>query len=334
MLTVAIAAATLLAATARATWLGDLLVNFRVQYAAVTLLLAVALAWRRRPAWTVLALFACGVNGSAAWPWVMAELPPPSVPSAVAAAPGSSVAGSRVSIRLAAVNLFFLNRDAASVHAMLRAERPDVAVFVEVTPRWRDALEPLRAEYPYRWLAPAGGYGTLLVSKLPLLDAQVRDGASGGTPGKAPIVVATVHAGAQSLDLVAVHATWPMTPRLAARRNAQFRTIAEIARSSANPVVVLGDFNVSPFSPHFAELLRDGRLHSAAEGRGWLPTWPTFAPFFGLQLDHALVSAGVHVDAVHCGARTGSDHRPLVVDLALEPRASLSSRNRTSRGPV
>jgi len=40
--------------------------------------------------------------------------------------------------------------------------------------------------------------------------------------------------------------------------------------------VVMGDLNITPFSPHFQQLLADSGLHSAAEGFGWQTSWPSF----------------------------------------------------------
>ncbi len=50
------------------------------------------------------------------------------------------------------------------------------------------------------------------------------------------------------------------------RRNAQFRAVADFAAKSANPVVVAGDFNCTPFSSHFAKLLERGSLKNTATG--------------------------------------------------------------------
>jgi endonuclease/exonuclease/phosphatase family metal-dependent hydrolase len=38
-----------------------------------------------------------------------------------------------------------------------------------------------------------------------------------------------------------------------------------------------------------------------------------------LRLDHVLVSPGVEVQAIQEGVGQGSDHRPVIADLALLP---------------
>jgi endonuclease/exonuclease/phosphatase (EEP) superfamily protein YafD len=117
--------------------------------------------------------------------------------------------------------------------------------------------------------------------------------------------------------LIAVHASWPLGAAVSRERAADFAAIAAAARAASLPVVVAGDFNVSPWSPHFEALLRAGTLRDAAAGRGWQPSWPTFLPPFGIQIDHALVSASVQVNSFGRGRIQGSDHRPILVDLVL-----------------
>jgi endonuclease/exonuclease/phosphatase family metal-dependent hydrolase len=81
--------------------------------------------------------------------------------------------------------------------------------------------------------------------------------------------------------------------------------------------VVIGDLNITPFSPHFQQLLVDGKLRSAAEGFGWQASWPSFFRPAGIQIDHALVNSLVSIEHFNRGAATGSDHLPIVADLVL-----------------
>ncbi len=89
--------------------------------------------------------------------------------------------------------------------------------------------------------------------------------------------------------------------------------------------IVLGDFNTRPTSPVFAPMaavLRDARrIAGRRVGRA---TWPSFAPF--LSIDHVLVDEGIEVleHRVAGGRRAvvASDHRPVVVDVALGSAAA------------
>jgi endonuclease/exonuclease/phosphatase (EEP) superfamily protein YafD len=102
--------------------------------------------------------------------------------------------------------------------------------------------------------------------------------------------------------------------------------IAHLARSIKGPLVVLGDLNITAFSPHFQDLLAHSGLRSAAEGAGWRPTWPTFMPLAGIQIDHALVSPDITVLNFERGPFTGSDHWPIVVELSTHARLASNAR--------
>jgi endonuclease/exonuclease/phosphatase family metal-dependent hydrolase len=109
-----------------------------------------------------------------------------------------------------------------------------------------------------------------------------------------------------------------------AERAAQVRALLSerwcAAPDRAGPTFLVGDFNLQPRSPLFSEITR--RLpdaHARAErtvGRG---TWP--APLPILALDHVFVDESVDVleHRVAAGRRAAiaSDHRPVIVDVAL-----------------
>ena len=82
-------------------------------------------------------------------------------------------------------------------------------------------------------------------------------------------------------------------------------------------MIVAGDFNATPWSPHFRDLLATTGLRDAGSGRGWLPTWPTWLGPAGIPIDHVLVKGPVTVAGLSLGPDVGSDYRPLVADLRV-----------------
>jgi endonuclease/exonuclease/phosphatase (EEP) superfamily protein YafD len=185
-----------------------------------------------------------------------------------------------------------------------------------MTAEWRRSLAGLDREYPYHYATQGvGPRGMNLWSRLPLKDVGVLPI---GVRQEPAIQATLIAPQGRPLRLFGVHATWPMAPMSAYRRNEQFELLARQARATTGlPLVIVGDFNVTPFSPYFKRLLADGRLRSAADGFGWVPTWPSFFLPAGIQIDHALVNAAVTVQSFRAGAPDGSDHRPIVVDLLL-----------------
>ena len=305
VLAAAVVLATCCAALASRWWIGELAVHFPVQYAVAGLLASGALLWARRPGWAVAALAAAAINAAIAVPVLWGKQ----------ATDQAGIAPDRVAVRAVAINVRYRSRDHAAVIGFIRAERPDFAVFVEMTPAWRRALAALEGEYPHRFATRGRfGRGVVLLSRWPITGARALPL---GQNNYEPAVAATLKVGGREVHVIGVHTSTPTTPGLTASRNGQLAQLATYVRSRGVPALVLGDLNVSPFSPHFRTLLEAGGLRSAADGFGWQPTWPTFLPPAGIQIDHALVTTGVTVRRFRRGPRVGSDHRPIVVDLVL-----------------
>src|SRR5207245_2840976 len=78
-----------------------------------------------------------------------------------------------------------------------------------------------------------------------------------------------------------------------------------------------GDFNAPPWSGPFRRLEADAGLTDLYGGRAWSGySWPTWNPLLRIPLDNCLVSNGLVVTAHRKGADIGSDHFPLVIDVA------------------
>jgi endonuclease/exonuclease/phosphatase (EEP) superfamily protein YafD len=316
VLLIATAAATALATFAAHSWLGDLAVHFRGQYACVALLAGGLLLVGRRTfaaaaAGLVLLFNAYGFVDAHS---ILESAHGPTLVPRAMANPAPAV-GSPLALRVAAVNVFFGNDDYDAVLDWVRLERPDIVSFEEVTPEWEAMLEKLAADYPHRLTSTSNGrFVTALFSRHPLEESTLLHTAS----NRDREIATVVRVGQRRVRVLAVHATWPFGPEHSATRDAEFAGLAAYAREHDEPVVIIGDFNVSPLSPHFRRtLLDEGGLKSAAVGFGWQPTWPTFLPIGGIQIDHVLVSPSIAVRDFRRGPRVGSDHRPIAADLQI-----------------
>lgn len=291
-------------------WVADLCTHFRLQYLALAALAAALFAALRRPIWLMAALLTMLLNAMPAFAWFTAPVAAPDAKGAERAV---------LPVRVAAANLFWRSEEHAAVREWARGSGSDLLVFVEVSDRWARELEPLRDRWPHALLVLKPGHsGTLVLSRWPLRQTGVVSEHSRGTPD--PIVEVAMPG--RPWRLLPVHANWPMGRLASAFRASDLQGLASVAAQTDLPLLAIGDFNLSPLSPHFAALLRDGRLRSAAAGRGWQPTWPVFLPMMGIQIDHALVSADIAVNSFRVGALKGSDHRPIIVDLGVPRQES------------
>lgn len=230
------------------------------------------------------------------------------VPAAAAAAPH---------LRVVSANVNYENRRHRAVLAELVRTDADVILLQEVTPAWRTAIErsPLVRRYPYRVVrtrADAGGQAVL--SRLPL--AQVVVHRTGGWP----VITARVRVGGRTVHLVDVHPAAPLTSFAFSRR--QQDAITAFVRALPRPRLVAGDFNASPYNEWYGRMLELGlREAHEAVGRPWATTWPNGEKLLPpLRLDHVFADASLVPLAAREGRGAGSDHRPIVVDVAVLAR--------------
>ena len=111
--------------------------------------------------------------------------------------------------------------------------------------------------------------------------------------------------------------------RFRARCNERTRSeLARRAAASAEPVIVAGDLNLTPWSRAFRDLVLKAKLKDPRRGRGCFGTWPTLSRFpasaaVGVPIDHILVSERLRVSSLSLGPHLGSDHLPIVADIDL-----------------
>lgn len=95
--------------------------------------------------------------------------------------------------------------------------------------------------------------------------------------------------------------------------------IQSLVAQQPEPLIVIGDFNATQFSRAYQQLT-SGRLRSAHRdvGRGYATTWPNGLHVLPpIQIDHALLSPQVECLNIVEGRGTGSDHRPLILQVRL-----------------
>lgn len=237
---------------------------------------------------------------------------------------GSAVDGGEnrsVTVRLVSANLWNFAEDVSAIAALLDRTQADIVVLQEVTPWHFRRLEELRAleALPFRAVRTDPGHTGLGVwSRFVLSNVQWF------TVACEPQVRAwtKVPAGPR-LRIYAVHAPPPIPSKVGAWHRwfiAMAREVAGEVSEHADPVVIAGDFNATVDHRPFRALLRVGFVDSAlAVRRGWRMTWPkrwrSVPALF--RIDHVLLRYGIRVVRYRVGQSSGSDHRPLVVDLVL-----------------
>jgi endonuclease/exonuclease/phosphatase (EEP) superfamily protein YafD len=305
---VALVLATAFTLAARLWWVFDLFSHFRLQYvvaAGIFALLALATgAWLTAGVLVAVAL----VHGFALrnlWRGGLA-----------AEALGTP-------LRVLTFNVLAGNQAPAAVLRLVRASDADLVVIVDAKRmRWRRVIFDLSDLYPscvprQRWPEPARRWleppRVFLFSRFPIVDDAVA-GSSGG-----PCLAVELAAGGQSMVVAGVHVS-PMLPGARHRRlRRELAQFAEFVGRTDRPVLVAGDFNATPWSPHFRDLIEAAGLRNAADGRGYVATWPSWFCPARIPIDHILLKGPLTVTSLRRGPAVGSDHYPLIADLRLLP---------------
>ena len=228
-------------------------------------------------------------------------------------------------LRILQANLFYNNPKPGRFLGLVEALRPDMLVLQEMNARWRAALQPLEAEFPYHTAQPRYGGGKAdlgIYSRFPFEDAAVL------TERNIPALRATLSVHGRRITLFNVHNAAPWSPGRAKRYTRHMDVLTRVLRDQEGLVIVAGDLNSSRWSRPLQTLLEQTELASVRQGRGILGTWPSFLGPLRTNLDHMLVSPEIAVTDCAVGPPIGSDHRPLITTLHIpEAFTTLDARD-------
>lgn len=288
----------------------ELLSHFQRQYWLLSIIGVAAIALTRRSLPLLISLACVAALTSQLLPWY---LPPHFLMS-----------GDRGNFRILISNVNTKNRNFEAVLNFAQQTNPDVALFMEVDALWIEQLNNLSAALPHFSGQPNPyNSGIVMYSRYPLETAELVNFAEDSTPS----ITATLTVEGQSLNLVGMHPLPPVKSTFFHSRNRQLDRMGQYLQSLAGPEVVIGDFNITMWSPYYRRFKRQTGLQNARNGFGIKPTWPSGKPYrplprwatrlLAIPIDHCLVSPELTVTNVQNGPSVGSDHRPVVVDFNL-----------------
>lgn len=280
----------------------DAVSHFKLQYCLLGLGALFFFALSRQMHWSALSLVLILINLTVLLPWYFPR--------------SSSLSATTVPVRLLFANVYVSNTNYDRLKSLIRTERPDLIALAEATPAWQAALSDLKEIYPYSVEAVEPGRdGMLMYSSLPL--TPLKD--VGGSWRQ--VLGATVERDGVFFTAIAIHPLPPTNSTQFAARNQLLSTVSAYLRKAMlenqNPTIVLGDFNISLWSPIYQQFVRESGLQNARRGFGILPTWPIpWLPLL-IPIDHCLISPDIQVRAFQTGSEIGSDHLPIIADVSL-----------------
>lgn len=193
-------------------------------------------------------------------------------------------------------------------------QQSDFVCLQEVTHAWEEACQALYQHYPYRESVPRDdSFGILFLSRKPFSYKKVQYFAR----SQVPSIIVKVMQEKREFTIVATHPLPPRTALYSAQRNEQLITLANYVKKLETPVIVIGDLNVTPWSPYFKDFVQTTKLKDSRRGFGIHCTWPSMAPLFWIPIDHCLVSTNVKVHNRKVMPNYGSDHYPIIIRFSI-----------------
>lgn len=276
-------------------WFFDLFSHFRLQYFSTSLILAVILGLKRSRTRTGVLGGLALVNLLVLQPWLLTENAPQQA----------------TRLRIIWWNVQSANSKHEAAIDWILSQQADLVALGEISPQWEAALSRLDSRYPHHVSSiRRDNFGLGLYSQTPLFNREWLEAQEDFTPS----LRVSIHVEGRALDVLLAHPPPPIGHRATQLRNAQLNSIARDIRRQNNQTILVGDLNTTPWNHAFQSFLQES--HMTRPKVGLQPTWPAkFLPL-RIPLDHCLTSTNLTVTQFRKGPSTGSDHAPLLIDIA------------------
>lgn len=295
---------------AKAWWFLELFTHYYVYYAWLSLFLLLfslfSQSWKTCLVFSVLLSISLGHLS----PYLSFQKP------IVSATINEEYASPTESIKILSLNFHYKNHNFDAFVEFLQKENPDLFVIHEAGKQWKEGLQRFVSVYPYYYLTEDTGiHGTFMASKVPGTFSEIPL----GTTFALEFNLETFKEN-ESLTVLGVHPSAPLSSWEAKQRNAQLEVLTVYVQGKGKRnenLVVMGDFNATPWSPYIKDFSRESKLVDVRRGRGIFPTWHAHNPLFQLPIDLAFLSQELDILNFYSGSSLDSDHRPIVLELSL-----------------
>jgi endonuclease/exonuclease/phosphatase (EEP) superfamily protein YafD len=296
------AGAALLGWTGSWHWVPELFSHFFIQYALLSLILTLLLFGDRAGHWRWAALAVCALLG---YLMLLFWLPV-----------DDALQTKALTTRIRILQFNAARNTEPLMHWLTQhRQEVDVVLVQETGPDFAAGMVALEEEFPYRLAQLESAFGIALLSRYPLHEAKTLELIDLDFPALDAYIIAP----SGPLRLVGVHPPPPVSEELARWRNRYMKKLVPLIENT-QPVLVLGDFNSTVWSPNLREFMEKTQLRDAQQGFGPLASWPAvtarYTGILGIPIDLMLVSDTVRVEERRAMPPLGSDHLPVLTHIA------------------
>lgn len=286
----------------RVWWIFELTSHFRVQYLLVqTACLAFFVMFRSWKSAAILSLFFL-LN--------LCSVLPEIVPRETAPVPSQTQ-----KFRIVFININSNNRQQVKILNLIAKTSPDILGIAEFTEFWDEALSSVEERLPYQvkniFLEK---YGIALYSRFPFVNEKTHY--FGDT--EPPYLEVEFKFGQENVSLILVHLEPPVFKAGFIARNNRLNSLIDARNQLGRNLIIMGDFNLTPWSAYFREFLQKMALKDSRRGFGLQTTWPAMNyRWMQIPIDHCFFRGKLAVIDRKVADPVGSDHLPVVIDLAV-----------------
>jgi endonuclease/exonuclease/phosphatase (EEP) superfamily protein YafD len=215
-------------------------------------------------------------------------------------------------IKLMIFNISYNNptENFENIKSLILSEKIDILQFQEVSPQMNKKIRSLKSIFPYSTGLdkPLDLFDSLILSKYPLLNNEI---------GQHRLVQTNFILNEKKISILGIHLFPGGTQVNLNYALQQTNYLKEAVNNINTNLILLGDLNMTSSSKRFTNFLKDTNLYTYSSFKNITSTWPAFLPnYLGIQIDHVLFTKNFRLISKKIANNFGSDHRPLIVELA------------------
>lgn len=275
----------------------DVFSQFGLQFMLMVAAFGCALLLPRMKSFFGMVFFLLGLLAYGLWPHAVSVQPP---------SQSFDLPTGERALRVAHFNMFQGNSELDAIVNEIERIDADIMTLVELSDDKVAVLDRLRLTYPFQFSCiQQVACHLAIIAKHPI-SAPLAQGTWEGPP-----YIEARFATLGGLTVIGAHTT--RFPHSRAQLH-QVTTLIKNMQSERGNVILMGDFNATPFS-RVIDTIVDGVGYTRQSS---LPTWPTKLVLPQLAIDHIFTSPGIRaLSDEQIGNAAGSDHYPISMTLAV-----------------
>ncbi len=215
--------------------------------------------------------------------------------------------------RILYANVYSANQQTDNLKEIIETNNPDLICLLETNKTWSKALN-LKKTYPFNFeILREDDFGISVYSKYKLGDRAISDFGVNLNPAYYNFV----EVAGRKIYFALLHAQPPLSNESLFQNKLLLRRLSSLIRFEDDSIIVLGDFNATPYSFFYRKFVEWTKLKDAFHGRGLIMTWNAKIPLLRINIDHVLYKNIKLLSAKKLQA-FGSDHYPILSDFDLK----------------